>query len=368
MSDTLWLWAVAGIVVLALVVTVVVVRRRRATTTSLDTGRRRRPHRNEFRPPDAETAVPLKRAAVIVNPTKFADLTDVRWRIGTVCLAEGFDEPIWLETTAADPGTGQARQAVTEGAVLVCALGGDGTVRSVAAGLVGTETPMGLLPGGTGNLLARNLDLPVDSITRALVVALTGQNQRIDVGRLTVDRSGSPATPSAPEEHLFLVMAGMGFDAEIMAGAPERLKAQVGPAAYVVSGLGNLIGRTFKVTLKFGPDPSFSRRTRSVVIGNCGRLLGGLTLMPDARVDDGLLDIVTISPRGPIGWTAVAGKIITRSRRGHALVDHHTAAEVSVRAERSQEVQVDGDTIGPARGISARVEHLALVVRVAQKS
>ena len=369
MSDTLWLWTVVGVGVLALVLTVVLVRGRRNATTGSSAGRRRRrPHRNEFRPPDAETAIPLKRAAVIVNPTKFADLTDVRSQIDLVCRAEGFGEPIWLETTAADPGTGQARQAVAEGAVLVCALGGDGTVRSVAAGLVGTETPMGLLPGGTGNLLARNLDLPVDSITRALVVALTGKNQRIDVGRLTVDRSGSPAAPSVPEEHLFLVMAGMGFDAEIMAGAPERLKAQVGPAAYVFSGLGKLIGRTFKVTLRLGQDPILSRRTRTVVIGNCGRLLGGLTLMPDAKVDDGLLDVITISPRGPIGWTAVAGKIITRSRRGHALVDHHTAAEVAVRAERSQEVQVDGDTIGPARGISARVEHLALVVRVGQKA
>lgn len=369
MRDNPWLWAVAGLVALALVsVAALVIRRQRDAITSLTAGRRRRPHRNDFRPPDAETATPRRRGAVIVNPTKFADLAEVRSRITDGCLAEGFDEPIWLETTAADPGTGQARQAVAEGAVLVCALGGDGTVRSVAAGLVGTETPMGLLPGGTGNLLARNLGLPVDSITRALVVALTGQNQRIDVGHLTVDRSGSPAAPSVPEEHLFLVMAGMGFDAEIMAGAPERLKAQVGTAAYVVSGMGKLIGRTFRVTLKFDSEPALSRRTRTVVIGNCGRLLGGLALMPDARVDDGLLDIVTISPQGPIGWTAVAGKLITRSRRGHALVDHHTSAEVAVRAEHSQEVQVDGDTIGPARGISARVEHLALVVRVAQKA
>ncbi|MEO9150912.1 MAG: diacylglycerol kinase family protein [Lapillicoccus sp.] len=368
MRDNPWVWVVVGIIVLALIVGGIVLTRRSGDAMTSLTTRRRRPHRNDFRPEGTATVEPLKRAAVVVNPTKFTDLEDVRSRITVVCLAEGFDEPIWLETTAADPGTGQARRAVEDGAVLVCALGGDGTVRAVAAGLVGTETPMGLLPGGTGNLLARNLDLPVDSITRALVVALNGQNQRIDVGRLHVDRSGHAAESGGLEEHLFLVMAGLGFDAQIMAGTGEALKSRVGSAAYLFSGLRLLAGKQFKVALKLDAEPTFTRRTRTVIIGNCGRLLGGLSLMPDARVDDGLLDVIVISPAGVIGWTAVAGTVLTRHRRGHALVDHRTGTEVGVRAEHAEEVQVDGDSIGPARGIAATVEHLALVVRVAQKA
>lgn len=245
----------------------------------------------------------------------------------------------------------------------MCPLGGDGTVRAVAAGVIGTETPLGLLPGGTANLLARNLDLPVDSLDRALKVALTGQNKRVDVGRLTVDRSGQH---EHPEEHVFLVMAGLGFDAAIMAGAPERLKSRVGAAAYLVSGARNLAGPSFKVRVKFDSEMEFTRRTRTVVIGNCGRLIGGLVLMPDAKIDDGALDTILLSPKGVVGWTAVGGHLMTRQRRGHSMVDHHTGQDVRVSADRAQEVQIDGDTIGPARTISATVDHLALVVRVAQ--
>ena len=112
----------------------------------------------------------------------------------------------------------------------------------------------------------------------------------------------------------------------------------------------------------------FSRRTRTVVIGNCGKLLGGLVLMPEARVDDGALDTILLSPRGVVGWTAVAGRVITRQHKGHAMIDHHAGQEVRVRSDRAEEVQIDGDTIGPARAISATVDHLALIVRVTQAS
>jgi diacylglycerol kinase family enzyme len=355
-------WIVVAVVVLAIVVAVVVARRDTVLEATGITRRRRRPHRDDFRPEGLdEDAPPLKRAGIIVNPTKFTDLDAVRARVTTTCLAQGWGEPIWLETTIADPGTGQARQAVEEGAAVVCPLGGDGTVRAVATALVGTETPLGPLPGGTGNLLARNLDLPFDSIEKALVVALTGQNVRIDVGRLSVDPSGQHAVP---DEHLFLVMAGVGLDAAIMAGAQERLKARVGSAAYVVSGFQNFLGPQFKVRMKVDGEGEFSRRTRTVVVGNCGKLFGGLVLMPGARLDDGLLDSVVLSPRGVVGWSAVAGHVVTRQRRGHPLIDRHAGQEIRIDVDQPQEVQLDGDTIGTARSMTARVDHLALVVRV----
>ena len=362
MFDSPAFWIVVAVVVLAIVVAVVVARRDTVLEATGITRRRRRPHRDDFRPEGLdEDAPPLKRAGIIVNPTKFTDLDAVRARVTTTCLAQGWGEPIWLETTIADPGTGQARQAVEEGAAVVCPLGGDGTVRAVATALVGTETPLGPLPGGTGNLLARNLDLPFDSIEKALVVALTGQNVRIDVGRLSVDPSGQHAVP---DEHLFLVMAGVGLDAAIMAGAQERLKARVGSAAYVVSGFQNFLGPQFKVRMKVDGEGEFSRRTRTVVVGNCGKLFGGLVLMPGARLDDGLLDSVVLSPRGVVGWSAVAGHVVTRQRRGHPLIDRHAGEEIRIDVDQPQEVQLDGDTIGTARSMTARVDHLALVVRV----
>jgi len=265
---------------------------------------RRRPHREHFRPEGAERSseMPKRLAAIIVNPTKFDNVQAMRAQVTNGCLIAGWDRPLWLETTAQDPGTGQARQAVKDGATLICPLGGDGTVRAVAAALVGTETPMGLLPGGTGNLLARNLNLPVDSIDAALKLALTGQNKRIDVGRLTVDHSGEH---ERPEEHIFLIMAGVGFDAKIMADAPERLKKTVGPLAYTFSAAKNLRGPQFKVRMKIDDEPEFSRRARTVVIGNCGKLTGGLVLMPEAQVDDGWLGARMSSsrPRASLaGW------------------------------------------------------------------
>ncbi len=362
MFDSPAFWIVVAVVVLAIVAAVVVARRDTVLEATGIARRRRRPHRDEFRPEGLdEDAPPLKRAGIIVNPTKFTDLDAVRARVTTTCLAQGWGEPIWLETTIADPGTGQARQAVEEGAAVVCPLGGDGTVRAVATALLGTETPLGPLPGGTGNLLARNLDLPFDSIEKALVVALTGQNVRIDVGRLSVDPSGQHAVP---DEHIFLVMAGVGLDAAIMAGAPERLKARVGSAAYVVSGFQNFLGPQFKVRMKVDGEGEFSRRTRTVVVGNCGKLFGGLVLMPGARLDDGVLDSVVLSPRGVVGWSAVAGHVVTRQRRGHPLIDRHAGQEIRIDVDQPQEVQLDGDTVGTARSMTARVDHLALVVRV----
>jgi diacylglycerol kinase (ATP) len=323
---------------------------------------RRRPHREHFRPAGAGIPEAPKRvAAIIVNPTKFDDLDAVREQVIKGCVAAGWDEPLWVETTSQDPGTGQARQAVLDGATVICPLGGDGTVRAVAAALVGTETPLGLLPGGTANLLARNLNLPTDSLAKALAVALTGQNKRIDVGRLIVDRSGEH---ERPEEHIFLIMAGAGFDAAIMADAPERLKKTVGPMAYTLSGMKNLRGPQFKVRITIDDGAEFTRRARTVVIGNCGKITGGLVLMPRAEVDDGWLDALVLSPVGVVGWVAVAGRVISRKRKGHERVDHHRLRSVAIRCDRPVEVQIDGDPVGQALALSATVDPLALVVRV----
>jgi YegS/Rv2252/BmrU family lipid kinase len=322
----------------------------------------RRPHRNEFRPEGAPKAdSPKRRVAIIVNPTKFDNLPAVQARVARQVVSHGWAEPLFIETTAKDPGGGQARAALEEEVDLVCPLGGDGTVRAVAEALVGSDTPIGLLPGGTGNLLARNLDLPFDNLENALHVALTGQNKQIDVGRLTIDVSGED---EQPQQHVFLVMAGFGFDAAIMADAPEKLKAKVGPAAYLVSGTRNLRGPQFKVRVRIDEDEEFTRRARTVIVGNVGKLLGGLALLPDAEVDDGHLDAVILSPTGVVAWAAVAARLATKRRKGHQRVDHHTCREIRVRADRPQEAQVDGDTIGKARAISAEVVPAALVVRV----
>lgn len=294
-------------------------------------------------------------AAVVANPTKIEPNT--REIIAALCVEAGWAEPIWLETTVEDPGTGQATEAVSRGVDVVMACGGDGTVRAVAEALAGTGVALGLLPAGTGNLLARTLNTPLE-LPAAAQVALSGDDRSIDIGRITVD--------GATEEQAFLVMAGTGFDAEVMNNTPEGLKARVGPFAYVVSGLRAMRGRRTKVVLQLDGGPPMRRRTRTVLVGNSGTLLGGLVLMPAALVDDGLLDIVNLAPKGIPGWIAVAARVITRTRRGHSRVEHWTAKEIVITAEDPQASQIDGDPIGDVREMRIRVDPGALVVRVGE--
>ena len=195
----------------------------------------------------------------------------------------------------------------------------------------------------------------MDSLDDALKVALTGQNKRVDVGRLTVDHSGED---EHPKEHIFLIMAGVGFDAAIMADAPERLKRTVGPLAYTFSGVKNLRGPQFKVRIKIDDEPEFSRRARSVVIGNCGKITGGLVLMPQAQVDDGWLDAVILSPVGVVGWVAVAGRVISQKRKGHERVDHHRLKSVTIRFDpAAPEASRSTATTGSARTPQRPVRH-----------
>jgi diacylglycerol kinase family enzyme len=138
----------------------------------------------------------------------------------------------------------------------------------------------------------------------------------------------------------------------------------VGWLAYTVSGARNLRGPRFKVRMSIDDQPEFDRRVRTVVIGNCGKLTGGLVLMPEAQLDDGWLDCVLLSPKGLIGWMAVAARLLSKRRKGHERVDHQRAQSLTIRADRPEQIQLDGDTIGEARALRAVVQPLALVVRV----
>lgn len=299
-------------------------------------------------------------AVVVANPTKVEPGT--REAMAALCAELGWAEPLWLETTVEDPGIGQAKEAVAAGADVVLAAGGDGTVRSVAESLAGTGVALGLLPAGTGNLLARTLGTPLD-LEGAARVALTGDDRAIDIGRV---RARGPESDDS--EHVFLVMAGTGFDADVMANTPEGLKARVGPLAYVVSGLRAMRGRRTRITLRIDGGALRRRRSRTVLVGNSGTLLGGLVLMPNAIVDDGVLDVVNLAPKGISGWVAVAARVASRRRRGHSRVEHWTGRTVEIRADEPQPSQIDGDPIGDVVEMDVRVDPGALVVRVQEKA
>ncbi len=263
---------------------------------------------------------------------------------------------MWLQTTVEDPGGGQARTALAAGADVVLICGGDGTVRHVAHVLAGSGTPLGLVPTGTSNLLARNLGIGLDDPDQATRIALSGNNRAVDIGRVFID--------DRAEEQVFMVMAGVGFAAEIMAGASHELKVRLGPLAYFVSGIRALSAPRASITLVVDGRIDPPRRVRTVVVGNCGKLLAGLVLMPAAKVDDGLLDVVAIGPRGILGWLAVTTRVLARRRRGHRIVQHWQGRTVIISAETPQQAQLDGDPVGEVRGLRMRVDPGALLVRV----
>jgi YegS/Rv2252/BmrU family lipid kinase len=292
----------------------------------------------------------VTRAAVVYNPIKVTDLPALTKRVNTFMAAHGWEEPLWLETTQEDPGIGMCKQAVDEGCDVVFVCGGDGTVMAAVTGLAGSDVPMAILPAGTGNLLARNLDLPLNDEKASLRIGISGRTRAIDVGVV--------------EDRKFVVMAGLGFDAAIMRDAPEGLKKALGWPAYVVSAGKHLRGRGIRVAITVDDGETMHRRVRSVVVGNVGKLQAGIPLLPDAAPDDGLLDVVVIAPRNVLDWGRLVGRVVRRADVPDRKMERHRGTHVLVETSRAQPRQLDGDVIEDGRTMDITIEPQALKVRV----
>ncbi|MGO2773460.1 MAG: diacylglycerol/lipid kinase family protein [Brachybacterium tyrofermentans] len=322
-------------------------------------------------PHDASPADSIHRVAVVLNPSKFQDAEMFRTRVREVVEKLGDAEVAFYETTVEDPGRGQTRRALQEGADLVVAAGGDGTVRLVSSVLAGTETRMAIIPAGTGNLLARNLDIPLEDPTAAITAALSGKDRRIDVGWLRSGGSVSEAAASA--EQIFLVIAGFGADAEMIGHTDDTLKKRLGWIAYVVGGVRTILGRSVDVMLDFPDGTRHAHKARTVLLGNVGRLPGGFVLMPDATADNGRLEIVVAGWKGAAGFSQVLTEVVTpklvpkgrfAERTRLSTMNRYQATEVRVATTKAQPVQLDGDTDTEATHLIARIDPGVLRLRV----
>jgi len=293
----------------------------------------------------------VRRAAVVYNPIKVSDLPALTRRVETFMSRHGWEEPLWLETTEDDPGIGMCRLAVKQGCDLVFVAGGDGTVMAAVTAMAACEVPMAILPTGTGNLLARNLELPINDEEACLRIGISGRTRAIDVASVDDDRK-------------FAVMAGLGFDAAIMRDAPEGLKKRVGWPAYVISGAKHLRGRGIRVAITLDDGEKLHRRVRTVVVGNVGKLQGNIPLLPDAEPDDGILDVVVIATRNVVDWARVAGRVVRRAHVPDRRMERFTAQHVLIEASHSQPRQLDGDVIEDGRSMDIRIEPGALQVKV----
>ena len=380
-------------------------------------------------------------ACVVVNPSKPRVTAAVRSLLEGELREAGYAGPVWLETSVSEPGTMQARLALAAGARLVVAAGGDGTVRSVAAGLASTGAQMGIVPLGTANLAARNLGVPVGDARAAAQVVARGVDLPADLAWVRTEpwsdpdvvpdpapadaprgRAGSasltgpaaaappdsPPVPVAPadsrqlsaeaaqavrtihratrrahqwtrptlgDEHACMVVAGIGFDAGLVASTRPALKARVGWGAYALAAMENLGSPRMDLVLSLQDEAGARRverlRARNLLVANGGRLPAGITLLPQARTDDGMLDVAAIDTvAGLAGWSSLARQVLppyaarySESGRSLGRVMLRRGGEVAVRLSAPALVEVDGDLLAPTQGMRVRIDPGALLIR-----
>lgn len=291
-------------------------------------------------------------SVAIIHPGKAGDVGEATERLAGWAHRAGVDAPHVVVTTAEEPGTAQARDAVDAGADLVISWGGDGTVNAIAAGLVGSGTALGILPGGTGNLLARNLGIPL-SLDDAAAVAFGGEDRRIDVVELGLGGSVAVST----------VIAGMGLDAALI-DAPEDLKNAIGPAAYVANSVKLLNTDSMRVAIAMDGGQPRWYTARSVLVANVGGLIAGLDVAPESDASDGLLHVVVLPLDKPLDWARTAAHLIRRRPRQDSSRIHLAGRSAWVVAQTDAPRQIDGDVIAEGRKLEARVRPASLSVRV----
>lgn len=316
---------------------------------------------------DETSAAPdrVTEVGVVMNPSKHADPETFRARVERAVARISGTRVRFYETTVEDPGYGQAQEAVEDGAQLVIAAGGDGTVRLVAAALANTEVRMGIIPVGTGNLLARNLNIPLDDVDAAVRAALAGRDRRIDVGWLQAGLSAAGAR-EAPRQ-IFLVMSGYGADAEMIGAATTQLKKRIGWVAYVLAGINKITGTSHDVRITLPDGRTHELKARTVLIGNTGKLPGGIVLMPGAQLDNGMLEVLALGWRGAAGLSQIVTHVMNprlSARPKLSTMERYLTASVAVAASKPQPVQLDGDTEDEATHLVAQVDPSALRIRV----
>ena len=289
--------------------------------------------------------------AFVVNRTLLRDPRRFGERCRAAAEAHGW-APWFGPAVAAEDSLALTRRAVAAGASLVFAAGGDGTVRGCAEALAGSGVPMAIVPLGTANLTARALGVPTRP-DRALDAGFGGRDRAIDLARV-----------EGPGGTWFAAMAGIGLDAAVVAAAGEQIKRRFGWPAYAAAGMRKLTTPSHEFTVRLDDAEPLRRRARSVVVANAGLLPGGFTLLPRARLDDGLLDVGILAPSGAWDWIRLAGRVLARDRRQDRALQRLQARRVRISADAVLPRQADGEIVPPGRALGVSVCPGTLIVRL----
>jgi YegS/Rv2252/BmrU family lipid kinase len=265
-----------------------------------------------------------------------------------VLEAEGIEDPFWVEVPKSKKAPPQVQRALDEGAELVFAWGGDGMVQRCVDVLAGSSVGLAILPAGTANLFASNLGIPQD-IEDAVAIGLHGDRREIDVGRFNGER--------------FAVMAGAGFDAAMIRDA-GGLKDRFGRAAYVWTGTKNLRVKPFRARIEVDGAEWFKGEATCILLGNVGKLFGGLEAFEDARADDGKLEVGVVTAEGVLDWSRMITRAVAGSVTQSPFAQTTKARDVKVKLSRKVVYELDGGDRTKVKSFKVKVEPGAISVCV----
>ena len=290
------------------------------------------------------------------DPGTLAALTE---RIGAVLAKRDGAEPRIAQTASADEVGPLVKDALAAGVASVVGVGGDGTMRDIAAVVAGTGVPLGIIPAGTGNQVAAVLGIPLSPV-EGVGALEQAQVRTLDLGDVSVELEGA-----APTVSTFILGCGAGFDAELMASTPSGLKRRLGAAAYFLQGARMVLrlkATPCRVTVD---DETVDTAATAVLIGNLGQLVPGrLDLRLPLDPVDGLLDLIVVGASNPVAGMRGLLDQLRRSELGGGSDEasiRRRGRVIRIEPEQPLALEVDGDYVG--RGaLEARVRPGALQV------
>ena len=260
---------------------------------------------------------------------------------------QGISDPLWIEVPKSRYAPKQVKRALAEGTELIFVWGGDGTVQRCIDAAAGSDAALAILPAGTANLLATNLGIPQD-IEQAVGIGLRGERRKLDVGRFNGEK--------------FAVMAGAGFDASMIQQADASLKERLGRVAYVWTGSQQLRAKPFKAKIEVDGAPWYAGAASCILVGNVGRLFGGVEVFADARPDDGRLELGVVNADGVTDWVRTLARAAVGQAERSPLVQATSAKRIKVKLNRKVLYEIDGGDREKVKSFGIKVEPAAITI------
>ncbi len=295
-----------------------------------------------------------KCVTVIFNPKSGqSDPEERKTAISNALAVHGYTCQ-YIATTPEEGARQAAATALKEGIDLLAVSGGDGTVVEALAAVIGTDVPVAVFPAGTGNLLSVNLGISKDP-AEAADAALFGRRRKLDLARISFD-TGEPK--------YFAIIAGAGFDAEMIAGADRKAKDQLGLLAYVWAAVKNIKNQPVRASVQLDGSRVIRRRVKSVMVANMAHLQGGFELIPGAQPDDGVLDIALLKTERLSEWLRLISSAVTHRLHESVEMEYYKARTIKVDLGYAQAVEYDGEAAGETRSFTVEIVPDAVTIMV----